>query len=82
MVNRFGSRPIVVLGGLLCGLSMVTASFGSSIVYLYFCIGIIGGNVLQHFHHTSVFQCLHTFCLKDFSLVLKFDHLYLNLWIL
>ncbi|KAF3689556.1 Monocarboxylate transporter 2 [Channa argus] len=43
LVNRFGSRPIVISGGLMCGLSMVTASFGSSIVYLYFCIGIIGG---------------------------------------
>ncbi|XP_059186337.1 monocarboxylate transporter 2-like [Centropristis striata] len=43
LVNRFGSRPIVILGGLMCGVSMITASFGSSIVYLYLCIGIIGG---------------------------------------
>uniref|UniRef100_UPI0037E91B8B monocarboxylate transporter 2-like n=1 Tax=Semicossyphus pulcher TaxID=241346 RepID=UPI0037E91B8B len=43
LVNRFGSRPIVILGGLMCGLSMVTASFGTSIVYLYLCIGVIGG---------------------------------------
>ncbi|KAM8916843.1 monocarboxylate transporter 2-like isoform 2-T2 [Spinachia spinachia] len=43
LVNRFGSRPIVMLGGLLCGVSMVAASFGNSIVYLYLCIGIIGG---------------------------------------
>ncbi|XP_033822247.1 monocarboxylate transporter 2-like [Periophthalmus magnuspinnatus] len=43
LVNRYGSRPIVMLGGLMCGMSMVTASFGSSIVYLYLCIGVIGG---------------------------------------
>ncbi|KAM4587760.1 monocarboxylate transporter 2-like isoform 2-T2 [Odontesthes bonariensis] len=43
LVNRFGSRPVVISGGLMCGVSMVTASYGSSIVYLYFCIGIIGG---------------------------------------
>ncbi|XP_044022119.1 monocarboxylate transporter 2-like [Siniperca chuatsi] len=43
LVSRFGSRPIVILGGLMCGVSMVTASFESSITYLYFCIGIIGG---------------------------------------
>ncbi|KAI3370356.1 hypothetical protein L3Q82_025137 [Scortum barcoo] len=43
LVNRFGSRPIVMLGGLMCGVSMVTASFGSSIIYLYLCIGVIGG---------------------------------------
>ncbi|XP_070758746.1 monocarboxylate transporter 2-like [Enoplosus armatus] len=43
LVSRFGSRPVVILGGLMCGVSMVTASFGASIVYLYFCIGVIGG---------------------------------------
>uniref|UniRef100_A0A146QYT1 Major facilitator superfamily domain-containing protein 4-B n=1 Tax=Fundulus heteroclitus TaxID=8078 RepID=A0A146QYT1_FUNHE len=43
LVSRFGSRPVVMMGGLMCGVSMVTASFGSSIVYLYLCIGIIGG---------------------------------------
>lgn len=46
LVNRFGSRPVVIMGGLMCGVSMVTASFGSSIAYLYFCIGVIGGTVL------------------------------------
>ncbi|TMS19701.1 Monocarboxylate transporter 2 [Larimichthys crocea] len=43
LVLRFGSRPVVILGGLMCGVSMVTASFGSSIIYLYICVGIIGG---------------------------------------
>ncbi|KAF7208214.1 monocarboxylate transporter 2 [Nothobranchius furzeri] len=43
LVHRFGSRPVVMMGGLMCGVSMVTASFGSSIVYLYICTGIIGG---------------------------------------
>ncbi|XP_045885339.1 monocarboxylate transporter 2-like isoform X1 [Micropterus dolomieu] len=43
LVCRFGSRPVVILGGLMCGVSMVAASFGSSIMYLYFCIGVIGG---------------------------------------
>ncbi|KAK1901982.1 Monocarboxylate transporter 2 [Dissostichus eleginoides] len=43
LVTRFGSRPIVMAGGLMCGVSMVTASFGNSMVYLYLCIGIIGG---------------------------------------
>ncbi|XP_040890834.1 monocarboxylate transporter 2-like isoform X2 [Toxotes jaculatrix] len=43
LVGRFGSRPIVILGGLLCGVSMVTASFGDSIIYIYLCIGVIGG---------------------------------------
>ncbi|XP_061544780.1 monocarboxylate transporter 2-like isoform X2 [Phycodurus eques] len=43
LVNRYGSRPIVILGGLMCGASMVAASFGNSIIYLYLCIGVIAG---------------------------------------
>ncbi|XP_061583839.1 monocarboxylate transporter 2-like [Cololabis saira] len=43
LVKRFGSRPIVMTGGLMCGVSMVTASFASTIIYLYLCIGVIGG---------------------------------------
>ncbi|XP_054641181.1 monocarboxylate transporter 2-like [Dunckerocampus dactyliophorus] len=43
LVNRYGSRPIVILGGLMCGVSMVAASFGNSIIYLYLCIGVIAG---------------------------------------
>ncbi|XP_061641945.1 monocarboxylate transporter 2-like isoform X2 [Phyllopteryx taeniolatus] len=43
LVNRYGSRPIVILGGLMCGASMVAASFGNSIIFLYLCIGVIAG---------------------------------------
>ncbi|KAK7916748.1 hypothetical protein WMY93_012509 [Mugilogobius chulae] len=43
LVKRYSSRPIVMLGGLMCGMSMVAASFGSSIIYLYLCIGVVGG---------------------------------------
>ncbi|XP_072307743.1 monocarboxylate transporter 2-like [Eucyclogobius newberryi] len=43
LVNRYGSRPVVMLGGLMCGMSMVAASFGSAIVYLYLYIGVVGG---------------------------------------
>ncbi|XP_077386661.1 monocarboxylate transporter 2-like [Festucalex cinctus] len=46
LVNRYGSRPIVILGGLMCGVSMGAASFGNSIIYLYFCIGVIAGGGL------------------------------------
>ncbi|XP_026871289.2 monocarboxylate transporter 2-like [Electrophorus electricus] len=43
LVNRYGSRPVVITGGVMCGVAMVTASFGSSITHLYMCVGIIGG---------------------------------------
>uniref|UniRef100_UPI0035902FDB monocarboxylate transporter 2-like n=1 Tax=Myxine glutinosa TaxID=7769 RepID=UPI0035902FDB len=43
LVNRFGSRPVVMLGGVLTGTGMFIASFSNSIVQLYICIGVIGG---------------------------------------
>uniref|UniRef100_A0A667Y6A8 Monocarboxylate transporter 2-like n=1 Tax=Myripristis murdjan TaxID=586833 RepID=A0A667Y6A8_9TELE len=43
LVTTYGSRPVVILGGVMCWVSMVTASFGNSIIHLYICIGVIGG---------------------------------------
>uniref|UniRef100_A0A8B9M1M3 Solute carrier family 16 member 1 n=1 Tax=Astyanax mexicanus TaxID=7994 RepID=A0A8B9M1M3_ASTMX len=43
LVNRYGSRPVVMVGGLLVGVGMVAASFGTTIMHLYICVGVIGG---------------------------------------
>ncbi|XP_060127309.1 monocarboxylate transporter 2-like [Zootoca vivipara] len=43
LVNRYGSRPVVIMGGLLCGIGMVSASFCTSILQLYLCAGLITG---------------------------------------
>ncbi|KAJ1109941.1 hypothetical protein NDU88_007298 [Pleurodeles waltl] len=43
LVNRFGSRPVVIFGGLLCGTGMISASFCTNILQLYICVGLIGG---------------------------------------
>uniref|UniRef100_S4RXK6 Major facilitator superfamily (MFS) profile domain-containing protein n=1 Tax=Petromyzon marinus TaxID=7757 RepID=S4RXK6_PETMA len=43
LVNRFGSRPVVIIGGMLAGLGMIISSFCTSIVQLYICVGVIGG---------------------------------------
>ncbi|XP_077181231.1 monocarboxylate transporter 2-like isoform X2 [Paroedura picta] len=43
LVSRFGSRPVVIFGGLLCGIGMVSASFCTSIFQLYICAGLITG---------------------------------------
>uniref|UniRef100_A0A8C7E9K8 Monocarboxylate transporter 2-like n=1 Tax=Nothoprocta perdicaria TaxID=30464 RepID=A0A8C7E9K8_NOTPE len=43
LVNRYGSRPVVMLGGLLCGIGMVSAAFCTSILQLYICVGFITG---------------------------------------
>lgn len=43
LVNRYGCRTIVMVGGLMSGLSVAAASLTNSIIYLYFLIGIVGG---------------------------------------
>ncbi|XP_075441011.1 monocarboxylate transporter 6 [Ascaphus truei] len=43
LVERFGCRVTVMIGGLLCGVGMVTSSFSQTIVHLYLTAGLIGG---------------------------------------
>ncbi|NWU91968.1 MOT2 protein, partial [Upupa epops] len=43
LVNRYGSRPVVMFGGLLCGIGMVSAAFCTTILQLYICVGFITG---------------------------------------
>ncbi|VTJ86384.1 Hypothetical predicted protein, partial [Marmota monax] len=43
LVNKYGSRPVVIVEGLLCCLGMVLASFSTSVVELYLTVGFIGG---------------------------------------
>ncbi|TMS01558.1 Monocarboxylate transporter 2 [Larimichthys crocea] len=43
LVNRYGSRPVVMVGGVMVSTGMVLASFGTAIIHLYLCIGVIGG---------------------------------------
>lgn len=43
LVNKYGSRPVMMAGGCLSGLGLVAASFCQSVEALYFCIGVVGG---------------------------------------
>ncbi|MBN3276333.1 MOT2 protein, partial [Polyodon spathula] len=43
LVNRYGSRPVVIAGGIMCAVAMVSASFGTNVIHLYICTGLIGG---------------------------------------
>ncbi|XP_041859863.1 monocarboxylate transporter 2 [Melanotaenia boesemani] len=43
LVNRYGSRPVVMVGGIMVSVAMVLASFGTTIIHLYLCVGVIGG---------------------------------------
>ncbi|KAM8730305.1 monocarboxylate transporter 4 [Acanthopagrus schlegelii] len=43
LVNRFGCRPVMMVGGLLASLGMILASFATSIIHIYLCTGVITG---------------------------------------
>lgn len=43
LVNRLGCRPVMMVGGIFASLGMVLASFATSIIHIYVCIGVITG---------------------------------------
>lgn len=43
LVNKYGSRPVMMAGGCLSGCGLIAASFCNTVKELYFCIGVIGG---------------------------------------
>lgn len=43
LVNKYGSRPVMIAGGCLSGIGLIGASFCNSVQALYFCIGVVGG---------------------------------------
>uniref|UniRef100_A0A3B1ITU9 Solute carrier family 16 member 3a n=1 Tax=Astyanax mexicanus TaxID=7994 RepID=A0A3B1ITU9_ASTMX len=43
LVNRFGCRPVMMVGGLFAASGMVLASFARSIIHIYLCIGVLTG---------------------------------------
>ncbi|XP_030646287.1 monocarboxylate transporter 4-like isoform X2 [Chanos chanos] len=43
LVNRFGCRPVMMVGGIFASLGMILASFATSITHIYLCTGVITG---------------------------------------
>ncbi|XP_017339271.1 monocarboxylate transporter 4 [Ictalurus punctatus] len=43
LVNRFGCRPVMMVGGLFASLGMILASFANNIIQIYLCTGVITG---------------------------------------
>ncbi|KAA0725033.1 Monocarboxylate transporter 4 [Triplophysa tibetana] len=43
LVNRFGCRPVMLVGGLLASSGMILASFSTSIIHIYLTTGVITG---------------------------------------
>ncbi|XP_045926495.1 monocarboxylate transporter 4-like [Micropterus dolomieu] len=43
LVNRFGCRPVMMVGGLFASLGMILGSFSTSIIHIYLTVGVITG---------------------------------------
>ncbi|XP_023281954.1 monocarboxylate transporter 4-like [Seriola lalandi dorsalis] len=43
LVNCFGCRPVMMVGGLFASLGMILASFSTSIIHIYLTVGVITG---------------------------------------
>ncbi|TSK14821.1 Monocarboxylate transporter 4 [Bagarius yarrelli] len=43
LVNRFGCRPVMMVGGLFASLGMILASFANNIIQIYLSTGVITG---------------------------------------
>ncbi|XP_016385965.1 monocarboxylate transporter 4-like [Sinocyclocheilus rhinocerous] len=43
LVNRFGCRPVMMVGGLFASLGMILASFATNIIHIYLSTGVITG---------------------------------------
>uniref|UniRef100_A0A2D4H6D4 Monocarboxylate transporter 1 n=2 Tax=Micrurus TaxID=8634 RepID=A0A2D4H6D4_MICLE len=43
LVNKYGSRPVMIAGGCLSGCGLIAASFCNTVEELYFCVGVVGG---------------------------------------
>ncbi|XP_040086952.1 monocarboxylate transporter 1 [Oryx dammah] len=43
LVNKYGSRPVMIIGGILSGSGLIAASFCNTVQELYFSVGVIGG---------------------------------------
>nr|XP_061823052.1 monocarboxylate transporter 4-like isoform X2 [Nerophis lumbriciformis] len=43
LVNKFGCRPVMMVGGIFASLGMILASFATSIVHIYLSVGVITG---------------------------------------
>lgn len=50
LVNRFGCRPVMMVGGLFASLGMILASFSTSIVHIYLTTGVITGETTCWLH--------------------------------
>ncbi|KAK1798324.1 hypothetical protein P4O66_007781 [Electrophorus voltai] len=43
LVNRFGCRPVMMVGGIFASMGMILAAFSTNIIHIYLCTGVITG---------------------------------------
>lgn len=55
MVNQFGCRPVMLIGGLLASAGMILASFTTNIIELYLTAGVLTGESPRIWGATQAF---------------------------
>ena len=53
-MNKYGSRPVMIVGGILSGSGLIAASFCNTVQELYFSVGFIGGELI---HFQALIYC-------------------------
>ncbi|KAG7221976.1 hypothetical protein INR49_028259, partial [Caranx melampygus] len=61
LVNSFGCRPVMMVGGLFASLGMILASFSTSIIHIYLTVGVITGLGLALNFQPSLIMLNHYF---------------------
>lgn len=72
LVNRFGCRPVMMVGGLFASLGMILASFATNIIHVYLTAGVITGSVTRCLHTHTHFICIYMYFEKSLRLILVY----------
>ena len=54
-MNKYGSRPVMIVGGCLSGCGLIAASFCTTVQELYLCVGVIAGELLLMYFQALIF---------------------------
>lgn len=74
LVNKYGSRIVMIIGGCLSGCGLIAASFCNTVQELYFCIGFVGGELLLIHLEALVFCWLFCIYLHSSFRSLKWNY--------
>lgn len=61
LVDRYGCRPMTIVGGIISALGFILSSFGTTVIYMYLTFGVIAGAGLGLCYVTAVVSVAYWF---------------------